>query len=282
MNYELVSVLRVETDNWKQQKQQAINNNSKVITLLPDPFFTRYKKEEYENMMNIVDYVTKRTYDEKNSLFFDKVPMIDGAEIFMNADGIISIIKNGVRIGEMRIFPQSRRLVQDVTYFNDDGTKDMVEEYTFDGSIFSNIYYYEDRVQEIDFTNNDGQVCLRFYFYEGEMNLITVVDPTTNAVLESYDNMIQFQKAQLQKIVGPEDQINISYLGMELDVLEKTKSKNTLYLEESAFDGSKVKGNLKLIMDDQIQYVQQAVVKHEDYDQMVDQGLNVSKVRYVD
>ncbi|MCH3989561.1 hypothetical protein PGA94_00545 [Pediococcus pentosaceus] len=282
MNYELVSVLRVETDNWKQQKQQAINNNSKVITLLPDPFFTRYKKEEYENMMNIVDYVTKRTYDEKNSLFFDKVPMIDGAEIFMNADGIISIIKNGVRIGEMRTFPQSRRLVQDVTYFNDDGTKDMVEEYTFDGSIFSNIYYYEDRVQEIDFTNNDGQVCLRFYFYEGEMNLITVVDPTTNAVLESYDNMIQFQKAQLQKIVGPEDQINISYLGMELDVLEKTKSKNTLYLEESAFDGSKVKGNLKLIMDDQIQYVQQAVVKHEDYDQMVDQGLNVSKVRYVD
>lgn len=282
MNYELVSVLRVETDNWKQQKQRAINNNSKVITLLPDPFFTRYKKEEYENMMNIVDYVTRRTYDEKNSLFFDKVPMIDGAEIFMNADGIISIIKNGVRIGEMRTFPQSRRLVQDVTYFNDDGTKDMVEEYTFDGSIFSNIYYYEDRVQEIDFTNNDGQVCLRFYFYEGEMNLITVVDPTTNAVLESYDNMIQFQKAQLQKIVGPEDQINISYLGMELDVLEKTKSKNTLYLEESAFDGSKVKGNLKLIMDDQIQYVQQAVVKHEDYDQMVDQGLNVSKVRYVD
>ncbi|MCR1862040.1 hypothetical protein [Pediococcus pentosaceus] len=173
-------------------------------------------------------------------------------------------------------------MVQDVTYFNDDGTKDMVEEYTFDGSIFSNIYYYEDRVQEIDFTNNDGQVCLRFYFYEGEMNLITVVDPTTNAVLESYDNMIQFQKAQLQKIVGPEDQINISYLGMELDVLEKTKPKNTLYLEESAFDGSKVKGNLKLIMDDQIQYVQQAVVKHEDYDQMVDQGLNVSKVRYVD
>lgn len=282
MNYELVSVLRVETDNWKQQKQRAINNNSKVITLLPDPFFTRYKKEEYENMMNIVDYVTKRTYDEKNSLFFDKVPMIDGAEIFMNADGIISIIKNGVRIGEMRTFPQSRRLVQDVTYFNDDGTKDMVEEYTFDGSIFSNIYYYEERVQEIDFTNNDGQVCLRFYFYEGEMNLITVVDPTTNAVLESYDNMIQFQKAQLQKIVGPEDQINISYLGMELDVLEKTKSKNTLYLEESAFDGSTVKGNLKLIMDDQIQYVQQAVVKHEDYDQMVDQGLNVSKVRYVD
>jgi hypothetical protein len=282
MNYELVSVLRVETDNWKQQKQRAINNNSKVITLLPGPFFTRYKKEEYENMMNIVDYVTKRTYDEKNSLFFDKVPMIDGAEIFMNADGIISIIKNGVRIGEMRTFPQSRRLVQDVTYFNDDGTKDMVEEYTFDGSIFSNIYYYEDRVQEIDFTNNDGQVCLRFYFYEGEMNLITVVDPTTNAVLESYDNMIQFQKAQLQKIVGPEDQINISYLGMELDVLEKTKSKNTLYLEESAFDGSTVKGNLKLIMDDQIQYVQQAVVKHEDYDQMVDQGLNVSKVRYVD
>ena len=55
MNYELVSVLRVETDNWKQQRQRAINNNSKVITLLPDPFFTRYKKEEHDEYCRLRD-----------------------------------------------------------------------------------------------------------------------------------------------------------------------------------------------------------------------------------
>lgn len=278
MNYELVSILRPGTDNWKSQKERAEKNNSTLITLLPEPFFVRLKKEEYPKMINIVDYVTKRTYDENNSLFFDKVPTVDGAEIFMNHDGVITLIKDGVTFGEMRTFPRSRRLVQDIKFFNEDGTRDMVEEYTFDGKLFSNLFYYKDKVQEIDFFDDNGDVRLRFYFYEGEINFITVENPKTKKIIEKYDNMAQFQAAQVAKIVKPEDEVGITYLGVELDALKNTQSKNTLYLEEPAFEGGQVKGNLKLIMENHIDYMQRVVVSSEDYQKMLDLGLDVSKV----
>lgn len=79
---------------------------------------------------------------------------MQGAEIIMNRDGVITIVKDGVTIGEMRVFPRSRRLVQDIKFFNVDGTRDMVEEYTFDGKLFSNLFYFNDNVQEIDFFDN--------------------------------------------------------------------------------------------------------------------------------
>lgn len=69
MNYELVSVLRPETDNWKLQKERAEKNKSTLITLFPKPLFVRLQKEEYPKMVNVVDYVTKRKYDENSSLF---------------------------------------------------------------------------------------------------------------------------------------------------------------------------------------------------------------------
>ncbi|MCI1352209.1 MAG: hypothetical protein LKG71_08420 [Pediococcus acidilactici] len=228
MNYELVSVLRSGTDNWKVQKERAEKNNSTLITLFPDPFFVRLRKEEYPTMINIVDYVTKRTYDESSSLFFDKVDTVEGAEIIMNRDGVITLVKEGVIIGEMRVFARSRRLVQDIKFFNADGSRDMVEEYTFDGKLFSNIFYFEDNIQEIDFFNDNRDVRLRFYFYEGSINLITVENPKTKEVIEKYDNMSQFQAAQVAKIVKPEDEVGITYLGVELDALKDTQSKNTL------------------------------------------------------
>ncbi|MCC3237989.1 hypothetical protein LLE95_10230, partial [Pediococcus acidilactici] len=80
------------------------------------------------------------------------------------------------------------------------------------------------------------------------------------------------------KIVKPEDEVGITYLGVELDALKNTQSKNTLYLEEPAFEGGQVKGNLKLIMENHIDYVQRVVVSSEDYQKMLDLGLDVSKV----
>lgn len=229
-------------------------------------------------MINVIDYVTKRNYDENSSLFFDKVDTVQGAEIIMNRDGVITIVKDGVVIGEMRVFPRTRRLVQDIKFLNVDGSRDMIEEYTFDGKPFSNIFYYDDNVQEIDFFDNDQNVRLRYYLYEGSINLITIEDPKTKEIIEKYDNMSQFQAAQVAKIVKPEDEVGITYLGVELDALKDTQSKNTLYLEEPAFDGDQVKGNLKLIMEDEIDYVQRVIVSSEDYQKMLDLGLNVSKV----
>lgn len=252
MNYELVSALRPGTDNWESQKERAKKNDSTLITLFPEPLFVRLRKEEYPKIINIVDYVTKRTYDENSSLFFDKVDTVEGVEIIMNRDGVITLVKEGAVIGEMRVFPRSRRLVQDIKFFNADGTRDMVEEYTFDGKLFSNIFYFKDNVQEIDFFDDNRDVRLRFFFYEGAMNLITVENPKTRKIIEQYDNMSQFQAAQVAKIVKPGDKVGITYLGIELDALKDTQSENTLYLEEPAFDGDQLKGNLKLIMEDEI------------------------------
>jgi hypothetical protein len=279
MNYELVNVLRADTENWKHQKQRAQESNSKLITLAPDPFFLRKHENDYSTMINVVDTVTKRTYDQQQSLFFNKVPTVAGAQIFMNADGVTSIIKNGERIGKLRLFPGTRRLVQDVTYYNGDGTRDLIEEYTFDGQLYSNIFYYQDQVQEIAFFDNQQNVRLRFHFYEGSLNLITIENPVTHEVTEKYDSMAQFQAAQVAKIVGPEDHVGIGYLGIELDALSKTKSTNTLYLDEPAFDGDQLKGNLKLIIENNISYIQQVVVRPEDYQRMLEQGIDVTKVK---
>jgi hypothetical protein len=279
MNYELVSVLRTDTSNWEHQKERALKNNSRLITLSPDPYFLNKRENEYHNMINVVDFVTERTYDPQRTLFFNQVPAASGAQIFMNADGVISIIKNGERIGKMRTFPGTRRLVQDVTYFNNDGTRDLVEEYTYDGQLYSNLFYYENQVQEIAFFDNDQNVRLRFHFYEGAINFVTIEDPVTHQVTEKYDNMVQFQTAQVAKIIQPEDTVGISYLGIELDALAETKSDNTLYLDESAFDGDQLKGNLRLILDNQIRYVQHVEVSSEDYLKMTQTGVDITKIR---
>ncbi|TLQ04822.1 hypothetical protein FEZ51_04075 [Pediococcus stilesii] len=278
MNYELVNVMRADTDNWKEQKKRAIKNKSALITLAPDPVLGRKRQEDFSNAVNIIDLVVGRTVDKEGSLFFDKAPTIEGAQIFMNPDGFISIIKNGETVGSMRTFPNTRRLVQDITYFNADGTRDLVEEYTFDGKLYSNIFYYKSEIQEIEFFDDDQNVRLRFHFYLGNINLITVEDPKTHVVEKTYKNMMEFQATQVAEIVNENDTVGITYLGLELDALAKTKSENTLYLEEPAFDNDQLKGNLQLILNGQISYIHKVVVSAEDYKKMLIKGIDMSKV----
>ena len=78
------------------------------------------RKEEYSKMINIIDYVTKRNYDENSSLFFDKVDTVQGAEIIMNRDGVITIVKDGGNSEKCDI-PLTRRLSSRYQIFNVDG-----------------------------------------------------------------------------------------------------------------------------------------------------------------
>lgn len=281
MNYELVNVLRPETDNWKKQSDRAFNNKSTLITLAPDPFLEKKRRDNYHNIINVVDFVTKRSANYQGSLFFDKVPTVAGAEIFMNIDGVITLVKDGDTIGVMRTFPNTRRLVQDVTYFNVDQTRDVTEEYTFTGQLYSNIFYYKNEIQEIAFFDDNQNVRLRFHFYLGSINFITVENPITHEVEEKYGSLAEFQAAQIAKIVNKNDTVGITYLGLELDALAKTKSENTLYLEESAFEGDNLKGNLQLIIENRIPYIQKVIVNREDYEKMVALKVDISKVSSV-
>lgn len=90
--------------------------------------------------------------------------------------------------------------------------------------------------------------------------------------------MMEFQATQVAEIVNENDTVGITYLGLELDALAKTKSENTLYLEEPAFDNDQLKGNLQLILNGQISYIHKVVVSAEDYKKMLAKGIDMSKV----
>ncbi len=282
MNYELVDVIQADSENWRHQQARGLANDARLITLAPDPSFIYKKGKYYQNAVNLVDLVTKRTLTPGTSLFFDKVPTIDGAEVFMNPDGIISIIDDGIEVGEMTLYEGTRRFVKDVTYFNNDGSRDYKEEYAFDGKLFSYIYYWKDKVQQIAFVNDNKQIILRFYFYEGSLNLVTIEDPQTQVVTASYSSMAAFAAFQVGKLVNKDDTVHVTYLGLELEVLRFTDSKNIVNLDESPFDDSGVlKGNLKMIIDGTTDFIDEIDVSREWYEDLKDAGTDLSKVRAI-
>lgn len=267
MNYEITNVLKPETDNWQHQKKRLEQNGGQVITLAPDPNFYAKIQQAGVDGINVIDYVTQRTYDADSNLFFNRIPTVDGSEIFMNSDGSISIISDGEEIGSVQLYNGTRRLVQSVTYYNADKSRNFVEEYTSDGQLFSRLAYRDDEVFHIAFFNNQNQVALRFYRYEGQINLITVMDPESQKVIASYNNLVDFYRYEVGEIVTDDDQVGISYLGIELQVLAATQSTNTLYLEESPVDDNGLlRGNLQGIIDGQIDTVQRIAVTDEAYD----------------
>ncbi|GEK29086.1 hypothetical protein [Furfurilactobacillus siliginis] len=279
MNYELVSVLRPGDANWLKQKARLNENEGTLITLAPDPFYLQKRETDCANMINLVDYVTKRTYHPEKHLFFSKVPTVTGSDIFLEEDGTVSVIANGETIGQVSLFPNTRRLVQSIVYFNSDGTRDFMEEYTFDGQLFSRLFYYENAVQQICFFNDQQRVVLRFYFYQGVINLVTVEDPQTQEITEQFDSITDFYKAQVAKIVTTADTVGISYLGMELDALQETQSDNRFYLEEKPVDDQgNMLGNLQLILTNQITSVKEVVIDEEWRDVIAKTGVDQKKI----
>lgn len=282
MKYELVTALRTGTDNWLNQKKRLEENQGTLITLSPDPFLMEQRRDEFPRIINAIDFATKRKYDRDQYLFFNKVPTVDGAEIFLEKDGQYSIIKDGTIIAKMRVFPNTRRHVKDVTYVNADGSQDYIEEYTFDGQLFSRLFYYEDKVQQICFFNSDERVVVRFHFYEGSINLVTTEDPETGNVTQKYDSLADFYNAQVKQIVTEKDEVEISYFGMELDGLQGTTSANTLYLDESPFDDSgRVKGNLGLVLNDDITDIQHVNVDTKWKNELIKSGVSLDKVVWI-
>ncbi|KRN27695.1 hypothetical protein IV38_GL001908 [Lactobacillus selangorensis] len=279
MNYEIMNVLKPDAADWKEQKERMNRNHTRLITLAPDPTTPKFAKDDYPRIVNIVDYVTGRTYDPNGFLFFDQVQTVDGAEIFMNQDFSIDIKADGNRIGTMRLYPNTRRFVNNITYLNQDGTRDFIEEYAYDGKLFSRIFYDKEQVQEILFFNDEREVVLTYYFYNGQMNYITVQDPKTRVIKERYNNLGNFLATKVAEIVRPEDKAAIYYLGIELTALSYTKSKNTLFMSESALDDSgQVRGNLMSILDDKLPFIQKVVLTLKDAEDLKRLGIESDKI----
>lgn len=282
MNYELVSVIRPEDNIWAEQRKRLKDNNGQVISVSPSPNFNQLKKREGVEGINVLDYVTKRTHDSEKFLFFNQVPTATSAEIFMNEDRSISLINDGDEIGRVSLYPGTRRHVREVTYLNTDQSTDFIEEYADDGALFSNIFFHDGKIQEIDFYNDSQIPVLTYFFYEGQINFVTIRDTKTFGIKKSFANTFEFISEQVAKIAKKKDTISISYMGLELFALSKSKSHNILYLEESPLDENEdIKGNLLGILKDSINYVHEVKMKQGYFNELKNKQVPLDKVTII-
>ncbi|MBU5362868.1 hypothetical protein KQI58_17600 [Enterococcus raffinosus] len=283
MDYELVSAIKPIDKIWQTQKQRLIEKNGKVISLSPSPNFNQLKKIEGVEGINLLDELTKREYHPDNFLFFNQIPTAVSAEVFMNEDRSISVINDGTEIARVATYPETRRHVKEVKYLNSDNTTDFIEEYADDGQLYSNIFFFNDKVHEIDFYNSKQFPIIQYFFYEGQINLVVVRDQNTGKVTNKYSSLVQFLTDQVANRVTEKDNVSISYMGLELFALEKTKSRNVLYLTESPLTGTGcIKGNLLSILENKIPYIQEVKMSREHYNKLVGKNVCLDKVTKID
>lgn len=278
MRYELTNMIRPGTANWEQQKQRLLAEGGQVLTLAPNPGFYGLLQAEGIDGINLIDWLTKRHYHADRYLFFNEIPTVSGAEIFMNKDRTISIISEGERIGSVILYANTRRAVKEVHYTNADGTPDFVEEYTFDGGLYSRIFYTRGDVNEIVFYDESERPVIRYYFYDGVVNFVTV-ENDDGSVKYRYNSVQSFITGILGKMMSKRDEINITYMGLELNVLEKTHSSNSLYLQESPVDeDGKVKGNLRAILNNELPFIQTVKMDNNALQLIQSQVENTTKI----
>lgn len=282
MNYELVTVINPGNAVWQASKQRIHDNNGQVLSILPSPDFAKLRQDERVAGFNLFDRLTKRTYDLTQFMFFNQAPVPSLAEIFMNEDFSISIIHEGEEIGTMNLFPNTRRLVQNIQYLHSNGEKDFVEEYTIDGKLFSEIFYFNNLPQEIHFYNDKRVPIISYYFYEGQLSDVTLNDEQTGEMIASFKSLDEFIAEQLSKIITINDRVTISYLGMELFALAKTTSYNVVHLTESPLDDAgNVKGNLLYVLGADVRYIHEVRMSLEHKQILIKKGVSVAKVSVV-
>lgn len=266
MNYEIINQLATGQSGWAEHKADLNETNTKLLVLGPLPGFFGFLKDEGLEGVDLIDIVTQRKYIKDSYMFFDKAPVPQGTAVYMNDDGTISLIHDGETIGSMITYAGTRRAVKEIRYQYLDGTKDLIQEYTFDGNQYSNLFYYNDDIQEIQFLNRKGSPVIREFFYQGNINLITIEDPTSGRELRRYDNIDAFRAGELARFLKPEDTAVTRYMGLEMSALRDTKSHNILRLSESPFDeNNEVRGNLLAILKNDIAYIQEVQMDQASY-----------------
>lgn len=283
MNYELINGVTPQSPVWPRFKQWAKEANAPFIVLQSLPGLLGVEKEEDVHLRSVIDFLTKRRYTPGNYRFFNEAPVPDGSEIYMSSDGAINIIYEGETIGLEVVYANTRRAIKQIDYFNPDGTHDFTEEYAFDGNHYSNLLYYNNALQQIQFLNNDGQVVVRQYLFDGKINLITVEEPSTGRILNRYDNLISFLTATVSQMVTAHDTVRIHYMGVEMNALSESPAHNVLRLVESPFgDDGAVRGFLLMILKDEIKYIQEVELSKAAYHALAMQNIPLSKATIID
>lgn len=281
MNYELMTIIRPNDSAWSMQQKHLTQPDTKLLSISPMPDFQTVLNKYQVDGINLLDQLTKRTFDPETFLFFNQIPTVKNAEVFMNENRSISILHEGFEIGKVFLYPQTRRHVKEVRYIHLDKTLDFVEEYAGDGKTYSHIFYDKNQVQEIQFLDDEKNAIVTYYFYQGQINFITIKNPETLDIQTTYTTLQQFIAHEIARIVSAEDTVTISYLGMELFALEHTTSYNILRLVESPLDDNGIiKGNLRLILENKLTYVHKVLMTREHYELLKPTGIHLDKIDF--
>ncbi|MHC5268401.1 hypothetical protein ACYSNO_04320 [Enterococcus sp. LJL98] len=279
MHYELVNTINPNSEVWKKQKERLLLKQGQVLSISPSPNFNRLKNREGVTGINVIDEVTKRKHDASQFLFFNQVSTATRAEIFVNGNWTISLNHDGEEIGQMKLYPETRRLVKEVEYFNLDGTTDFIVEYADDGAPFSHIFFANNRPEQIDFFNSEQLPILSYFFYEGQNNFAVQRDPQTLKVVKKFANTMDFIMDQVAQKVTAEDTVVISYMGIELSALKRTNSYNILSLEETPIDEQgNVKRNLVDILENKIECIQEVRMQSDYFEQLKAREVPLNKI----
>lgn len=283
MNYELINGVVTDSPAWPTFKQESKDLHAPFIVLQSLPGLLGVEKEEGIHIQSLVDYVTKRRHNKDTYRFFNEAPVPSNAQIYMSEDGFINIIENGETIGLIFTYDHTRRAVKQINYFNPDNSRDFIEEYAYDGNQYSNLFYYNNTIQQMQFLNNEGQVVLRQYLYDGVINLITIEDPDSGKILERYDDLVSFLAATVAKMVTVHDTVRIHYMGVEMNALRQSPAHNVLRLAETPFDDDgNVRGFLLQILKDEIKYIHEVEMSKAAYQALALQNIPLTKATVVD
>lgn len=278
MNYELVTVIRPEQETWILSKKRIYESKGKVLSILPSQFFAKHLEDEKVKGVNVFDELTKREYSLDKSMYFNEAPVPSYSEIFMNGDFSISIINEGEEIGSVELFPNTRRLVKNIHYFSE-MRKDFTQEYTIDGELFSEIFYFNKKPQEIHFYNKNRVAVISYFFYEGKLEFISLNNGKTGTMVQGYTSFEEFISDCVAKMLTVKDRVTISFMGIEMLALSKSRSYNILELTESPLDDNgEVKGNLLQILKNDISYIHEVKMSLEYKQLLLKKNVPISKV----
>ncbi|WEV51817.1 hypothetical protein OZX69_03715 [Lactobacillus sp. ESL0731] len=257
MDYELINEVNSLGDNvLKEIKARLKKSNGQLLCLTSMPNMRNFLQANGINGTTLIDHITGRTYDPKSYRYFNEINVPSMDYVQMQKDGSLFVDDQGIFIAREYMFPNTRRAAQDIRYLNPDGSYDYIEEYASDGKVYSHLYYANGKLEEIEFVNMQGQPVIRYFYYEGNLNFITVEDPEKHEVISRYNNLLDFYVDQLNKMMTKKDTVNINFLGIELTALQNTKSHNQFYLSEDPIDNDgEVRGNLASILKDTIPYI---------------------------
>lgn len=278
MNYELVTVIRPEQETWILSKKRIYESKGKVLSILPSQFFAKHLEDEKVKGVNVFDELTKREYSLDKSMYFNEAPVPSYSEIFMNSDFSISIINEGEEIGSVELFPNTRRLVKNIHYFSE-MRKDFTQEYTIDGELFSEIFYFNNKPQELHFYNKNRVAVISYFFYEGKLEFISLNNGKTGTMVQGYTSFEEFISDCVAKMLTVKDRVTISFMGIEMLALSKSRSYNILELTESPLDDNgEVKGNLLQILKNDISYIHEVKMSLEYKQLLLKKNVPISKV----